>query len=205
MFVQIETLRFTPGRRQEGLDRMTWMHDLMRQHDGFQDALIAKYLGDATHFLVLRTWTDAAAQHAFHAFYMEKHASGRPIGLYSIEENTPWDRYHERDDAGSNHGPFLVKTHRRVPEAAWHDYTAFQQEVEQASFADGGPRHQLRRLKAFDGTDVLNVNRYASRDDFDRFFESSPYFDLTNRWPEGIELVTTQCFEIVGETGPRDS
>jgi hypothetical protein len=129
---------------------------------------------------------------------MRDHAANRPVGLYEIEENLSWECYHEHQQ-GEQPGSFLVKTHRRVPTTTWDAYGPFQQEVETQQIARGGLR-QLRRLKALDTTDVLNVQRYETRENFDRYFESAPHFELIQKGPEGIELVSTQCYEVVSET-----
>jgi heme-degrading monooxygenase HmoA len=194
-----EILRFTPGRRQEGLARLEWMHGLMQAAPGFSEGLIAKYLGDATRFLVLRYWQDPESMKSFHQAFMRDHAANRPKGLYAIEENTPWDCYYERSAIAESHGSFLVKTHWRVPEPVWPAYEGFQAEVETIALSEGGLT-QLRRLKAIDSTDVLNVQRYPGRGDFERYFESSAHARKTEEWPEGIELVSTLCYEVVSST-----
>jgi heme-degrading monooxygenase HmoA len=198
MYAVSEIIRFTPGRRKEGIDRLSWMHRLMQQETGFREAVIAKYLGDATRFLVLRYWQDADSYAGFRAIFARDHAANRPVGLYEIESNQPFDCYYERQEAAGGDACFLVKTHRRVPEAAWEQYLPHQKEVEALTFELGGLA-ELRRLKAPESTDVLNVYRYRSRSDFERYFESSAHFELTTQWPEGIDLVSTQLYEVVSE------
>ena len=48
MFAQNEILVFSPGRKQEGLERLAWIHSLMSPQPGFKEAFVAKYLGDGT-------------------------------------------------------------------------------------------------------------------------------------------------------------
>jgi len=189
-----------PGRKGEALERLAWMHGLM-QAPGFCEALVAKYLGDATRFLVLRYWQDEAAYERFHAAWTSEHAPAnpRPPGLFEIEENIAWRCISERNEAVEGSADFLVKTHRRVPEAVWDDYAAFSAENERSvNFAFGGLAQQ-RKLRATEGTDLLNIFRYASRDDFERYFESAAHQQRTYKWPAGVELVSTQCYDIVSE------
>ena len=200
MLAQIETLRFTPGRRKEGLERLGWMHSLMLEAEGFREALIAKYLGDATRFLVLRYWEDAASYAHFRGGFMRDHAAGRPAGLYEIEESLSCQCISEHNGELEGTANFLVRTHRRVPEAAWDAYVAFSSENERTlNFSFGGLAQQ-RKLKANEGPDVVNVFRYAGRDDFERYFESVAHEQRTHQWPEGVELVSTRCYELVAET-----
>lgn len=201
MFAQTEILRFTPGRRQEALDRLAWMHRLMKDTPGFHNALIAKYLGDATRYLVLRYWQDEESYKTFHTAFTQEHAPQHPRlpGLFEIEESQSWECYYERSMPAERQGSFLLKTHRRVPAEAWDAYTPFQQDVEALTLQLGGLT-QVRRLRSRESTDILNVQRYPSRDDFERYFESAPHLGMTQRWPEGIELISTQCYEVVAET-----
>jgi heme-degrading monooxygenase HmoA len=204
MYAQSEIIRVAPGRKREALDRLAWMHGLMQASPGFCEALVAKYLGDATRFLVLRYWQEEASQKRFHAKWTSEHAPAnpRPPGLFEIEENIAWRCIAERNEPVEGDANFLVKTHRRVPEAVWEEYAAFSAENERAmNFAFGGLAQQ-RKLRAVESTDLINVFRYASRDDFDRYFESAAHERRTHQWPEGVELVSTQCYEVVAEVSP---
>jgi len=165
MYAQSEIIRVAPGRKGEALERLAWMHGLRQESPGFREAQVAKYLGDATRFLVLRYWQDEESFKAFHAAFVRDYAPAnpRPPGLFEIEETIAWQCISERNGPVDGDANFLVKTHRRVPEAVWEAYAAFSAENEQTlNFAFGGLAQQ-RKLRAIDGPDLINVFRYAGR------------------------------------------
>src|SRR5687767_13401062 len=85
MFAQNEILVFTPGRKQEGLERLAWIHSLMAPQPGFKMAFVAKYLGDGTRHTIMRFWEDEAAYQAFRATPDGNYGRNRPEGLYVNE------------------------------------------------------------------------------------------------------------------------
>ena len=78
MYVRNEILVFTPGRGKEGLERLNWIHSLMAPHAGFRDAIVAKYLGDATRHTIMRFWENEEAYDAFRASPDGNYSSNRP-------------------------------------------------------------------------------------------------------------------------------
>lgn len=200
MFAQNEILVFTPGRKQECLDRLAWIHGLMAPNPGFKEAIVAKYLGDGTRHTIMRFWEDEDAYQAFRATPDGNYGRNRPEGLYVNEPViTPLIGLGEM--TGSAEGNFLIKLERAVEPSAWGAFGAHAQGV----MANSGSLPGLAWVGAFKGKDkdaAITVIRMADRAAFDSLIES-PFYASANALPEGVTQVRLECFEIVSEVFPK--
>ena len=201
MFLVNEILVFTPGRGQEGLDRLNWIHSLMAPNPGFKQALVAKYLGGATTHTVLRFWEDEAAYLAFRQTPDGNYGRNRPEGLYVNERVVPqWNSIGEASD--DSQGRFLVKVQRQVPENAWDAFGQYADQVQSALLAVGGVASHSH-FRAKEQSEALAITRFQDRAAFDRFIESSELAETQKSLPEGVGQIDLKCFEIVSEVGPK--
>jgi len=200
MFLLNEILVFTPGRRQEALDRLAWIHGLMASKPGFRRAIVAKYLGDGTKHTVLRVWEDQDAFQRFREGPDGNYGKGRPEGLYTNEKVIPqWESSSESRPAGA--GDFLVKVERQVPAEAMGAYDAYEKRLQQIILGSNG-RAGLWTFRTRDGGESLFLARYPSRADFERLLESADFAAGMQAMPAGVTRGPTQCFEVVSEMLP---
>ena len=201
MFVLNEILVFTPGRGQEGLDRLSWIHSLMAPNPGFQQAIVAKYLGDTSRHTIMRFWDDEAALQKFRETPDGNYGRNRPEGIYYNERVvSPWNSFGEVN--GDASGDFLIKVQREVPEDAWGKFMEQQKGIRDLAAKKGG-LVWARQLRAKDQSVALTVARFRGRADVERIIESPEYGALMKEIPEGVNLVRTECFEIVSDVRPR--
>ncbi len=200
MYLVNEILDFGPGRRQEACDRLAWIHSLMANKPGFQRAIVAKYLGDATRHTVLRIWDDEDAFNAFRSGPDGNYGRGRPEGLYATVPVLPrWLGYDEL--AGSAQGSYLVKVQTHVA-AAEHDlFSQHQAHVKEWMRPMSG-LVSLTQWRSPDGDDFLNILRFSSAADFPGIFENADRVKERSAMPEGVAPSDVQCFEVVSEVLP---
>ena len=173
MFLLNEILNFGMGRRQEALDRLAWIHGLMAPHDGFQRAIVAKYLGNGTRHTILRLWRDEAAFRAFRATPDGSYGKGRPEGLYVNDAVVPqWNSIIEDDHIGA--GPFLVKTQWQVPEDAWDAFNDANHRVETLALTMG--LKGVNEFRAVDRSEGLTLGRFENRAAYEALM------DTPNSW-----------------------
>ena len=201
MYLVNEILVFTPGRRQEGLDRLGWIHSLMAPHAGFIQALVGRYQGDGIRHTVLRFWESADTFQKFHETPDGNYGRNRPEGLYQGESVVPrWESFAEA--AGNVKGNFLVKVQREVPEGAWDAFTTYEKELVAARLALGGVEY-IRQFRATDQSQALTIARLESRDVYERLLDSPDFSKVMLSAPEGVSLVRTEGFEVVSDVGPK--
>ena len=201
MYLVNEILVFTPGRRQEGLDRLGWIHGLMQPNPGFVQALVGRYQGDGFRHTVLRLWESAEAFQKFRETPDGNYGRNRPEGLYTNEPVVPrWESFLEGQ--GNAKGNFLLKVQTEVPEGAWEAFIAQRQELQAAAIASGGVVDD-RNFRATDQSQALAIVRFESRDAYDRFVDSPEFAKVNAKLPEGVRLVRRECFEIVSEVLPK--
>ena len=201
MYVRNEILVFTPGRRGEALERLKWIHSLMTPHAGFIQALVAKYLGDASRHTIMRFWQSEEAYDAFRATPDGSYGSNRPEGIYT-GERVPTPLYIYGEATGTANGDFLVKVQREVPTEAWDGFLAQQKTMnDMASKLPG--LVWARQLSTKDRDRTVVVARFRSRDDFEQMVESPQYGEIIAKIPENVKLERIECFEIVSDVGPK--
>jgi quinol monooxygenase YgiN len=172
----------------------------MANKPGFRKAIVAKYLGDGTRHTVLRCWEDEAAYLAFRAGPDGNYGRGRPEGLYTNDPVVPqWNSLWET--FGLSDGAYLVKQQWQVPDAAWDAFSQQEQAMaELARDASGLCEYQLLRAK--DRDQALAMVRYTDRAAFEALVESPDYAEARKALPDGVQHVSTHCYEIVTEVGP---
>ena len=202
MFAQNEILVFTPGRRQEGLDRLAWIHSLMQTHPGFIEAFVAKYLGDGTRYTILRFWEDEAAYQAFRSSPDGGFGASRPAGLYVNEPViTPLVSYGEyKNDAVS--GNFLVKIQADIEPGAWDAFLAHQK-VMMGNAPNVPGLIWDRQMRGKDVDTIVGSARLSDRQAFEDLLESPGYLQLLADMPAGVMLVRVECFEVISDVGPK--
>jgi len=201
MFLINEVLVFSPGRRQEALGRLAWIHGLMAGHAGFNRAIVAKYLGAATSHTVLRLWQDEAAYRTFRETPDGNYGRGRPEGLYTNERVVPqWNSVIE--GSGAAGGAFLVKVQWELAEDAWKPFLDYEKRT--AETARGHGLVGADTFRAREGNQALTIARFASRDGFESLIDSPELSAARLALPDGAKHVLTQCYEVVSEVGPRE-
>lgn len=199
MFLLNEILVFTRGRRQEALDRLQWIHELMAKQPGFQRAYVAKFLGDAVTHTILRFWQDEESYRAFRESPDGNYGRGRPEGLYMNEKVIPqW--VSTKEAGGAEEGRFLVKTEWQVPENAWDAFNEGERRMEDIEFAFG--LLAVKQFRAKEGSVALTVARFPSRAEFEALLESKEFNEERKRLPEGVQRISSLCYEIVSEVTP---
>ena len=200
MFLLNEILNFGPGRREEALARLQYIHGLMASKAGFQRAIVAKYLGSPTRHTILRVWDDESVFRAFREGPDGNYGRGRPEGLYSNEAVVPeWNSYTEAQ--GSAKGGYLVKVQNQVPESAKAAYRQHQTQLNKMA-QDLGGLVSAWQFQAKEGDDFLTIWRFAGVANFERMFENPQRVQLRAALPEGISQSSTECFEVVSEVLP---
>jgi heme-degrading monooxygenase HmoA len=201
MFAQNEILVFTPGRKQEGLDRLAWIHGLMAPQPGFKEALVAKYLGDASRHTIMRFWEDETVFQAFRATPDGSYGRNRPEGLYVNEPVvTPLVSYGEA--AGSASGDFLIKVQHDLQPGAWDAFLEQQKQMLNMGASMPG-LVWVRQFRGKDKDSAVIVARFSSRDVFESMVESPLYAEGMKSMPEGVATVRLECFEVVKDVAPK--
>jgi len=200
MFLLNEVLVFAPGRRQEALDRLGWIHGLMATKPGFTGAIVAKYLGDGLRHTILRSWESADAYRSFREGPDGNYGRGRPAGLYANETVTP--QWHGvLDWYGASAGRFLVKVQRDVPSTAWEAFSDYQTQLRQFLSTTPGVG-AVQAYRATDRDESLLITRFQDRDCFECLVDSSEFTALAAVVPAGVVRRTMECFEVVGQQAP---
>lgn len=200
MFLLNEILVFTPGRRQEGLDRLTHIHGLMSPKPGFREAIVGRYLGDGIKHTVLRLWEDEAAYLAFRAGPDGNYGRGRPEGLYGNEPVIPqWNSVFEQSTG--ERGNFLFKVQREQPEDGWDAYLHFAGEVA-GLMGELGGMESVSIFRAKDRTESLAIVRFRERADYERMLDNADYAKLLATLPPAPATSPRQCFDVVGDVAP---
>jgi heme-degrading monooxygenase HmoA len=201
MFLLNEMLRFAPGRRQEALDRLAWIHGLMASQPGFRRAIVARYLGDGLKHTVMRMWDDAAAYQRFRAGPDGNYGKSRPPGLYVNDQVVPqWESVVEAQ--GDSEGGHIVKVHQAVPEDGWEAWIEHQKRLHDIRQSAGGLAG-VWTFRALDRSESLSLAHYSDRSDHQRFVDSEDFAKAFVDQPDGVTLLSVQAFDVVSEIAPK--
>ena len=202
MFLINEILNFTPGRRQEALDRLSYIHGLMAPSAGFVQAIVAKYLGDGTKHTVLRFWESEDAYQKFREGPNGNYGRNRPEGLYVNDQVVPqWNGLYEEE--GNAQGNFLVKVQQPVAEDQWDQFTSRNRGIQDVVSNLGGLA-SARHFRAKDRSEALTVVRWQGRENLERLLESPDFAKLVAPMiAAGAKLPSTECYEVVSEVAPK--
>jgi len=200
MFVLNEILNFGIGRRQEAWDRLAWIHSTMAPHDGFIEAIVAKYLGESHRHTIMRFWRDQAAFEAFRATPDGSYGKGRPAGIYEGEKVvTPLNSIADVD--GPAQGNFLVKVQHAVEESAWPAFIEYQMAVKEVGSQIPG-LVWARQCRGRDENAAIAVVRFQDRESWEQLVDDPMFVASTSNLPEGVTVTRTEAFEIVSDVLP---
>ena len=201
MFLLNEILVFSPGRRQEGFDRLSYIHGLMAPSPGFRQAIVARYLGDPQTHTVLRYWDSAEAFQEFRAGPNGNYGRNRPEGLYTNHPVIPqWQSFAECENPPDD-GSLLIKVERPVSAAQWAAYQAYAQ----ATLTLTEKAHGLTSVVAFKAVDQeagISVTRMRSRADLEAFVDNPEYAATRSMLPADIPHASFGVFEVVSVVKP---
>ena len=204
MFLLQEVLRVRNTRQTEAVKRLNWIHGLMKPNLGFVSAVVARYLGNPTDYLILRAWDDKDAYLAFRQTPDgQNYPKDRPEGLYEgLPVGREWQL--EIDSKGSVPGNFLVRSLYRVaPENA-------------GEFIENRRRHDglalkvpgtasLQTLRCLDkdsehSDTFLCLARRTDRDAYNAYLESDESAQYRQGNRRGLySTLSTECYEVVNE------
>jgi heme-degrading monooxygenase HmoA len=206
MFLFQELLKVTQTRQSELIARQHWIHGLMAPHKGFAGATLARFAGNPTDYLVLRTWDSEEDFTNFRAGPDGNYGKNRPEGLF---EGVASGRRYESGilSNGDAQGGFIVRSVYAVPEGRGDEF------VENRKRHDGlalqVPGHvYLRTFQCMDteGDSVgtfLGIVRRTSRDAYNAYLESEQAKAYRAGNVRGLyKTVSTECYEVVDEVGP---
>jgi len=207
MFLVQELMRVRNTRQTEAIKRLNWIHGLMKPQRGFVRAVVGRYLGNPTDYLILRVWQD---RDAFQAFRQtsdgQDYPKSRPEGLYDgLPVGREWNL--EIDSPGSAAGDYLVRSIYRVAPEDADEFIQNRQRHDKLALQVPGTA-SLQTLRCLDqdsehsGT-FLCLARRTDRDAYNTYLESpqSAEYRAGNR--RGLySTISTECYEIVDEVLP---
>src|SRR5581483_4850808 len=127
MFLLQQVLRCGPGRQAEAVSRLHWIHGQMAAHPGARGMVIAKYLGNATDFLILRQWQDRAAYNGFMASPGGQFPRSKPAGIYdSLDIPHNWEEVLHTPGYAS--GSFIWRSRYRIEPERWDEFLRLRRE-----------------------------------------------------------------------------
>ena len=207
MFLLQEILKVRNTRQSEAVKRLNWIHGLMKPQPGFAGAVVARYLGNPTDYLILRMWDTGDAYRAFRQTEDgQNYPKDRPEGLY---EGVPVGREWELkiDSPGSGPSDFLVRSIYRVT-------------AENAGeFIENRRRHDGLALQVPNTAGLLTLQctdkdsehsdtflclaRRSDRDAYNAYLESPQSAEYRSGNRRGLySTVSTECYEVVDEVRP---
>ncbi len=208
MYLRQELLHVTNGRQTEAINRLAWIHSLMKPQPGFVSAWVSRYLGTTVDLMVNRRFDSQAALVQFRTGTEEgrTYTNNRPPGLY---EQPPvgkeWDLV--ADSPGAARGIFLTRTIFRVADGRAGEFTAGRRRHDELALQVPG----VVSLQTFRCTDddaehggtFLCLGRRTSRDAHGFFLESPQAAEYRRARPEGLyQVVLAECYEIADEVLP---
>jgi heme-degrading monooxygenase HmoA len=207
MFLLQEILKVRNTRQSEAVQRLNWIHNLMKPHEGFVRAVVARYLGNPTDYLILRAWESPDAFRAFRQTEDgQNYPKSRPEGLYeAVPVGREWEL--KIDSPGSGPGDFLVRSIYRVtPENAEefienrkrHDGLALQ-----VPNTAGLQTFQCLDQDSEHSDTFLCIARRTDRDAYNAYLESPQSAEYRSGNRRGLySTVSTECYEVVDEVTP---
>lgn len=204
MFLLQEILKVRNTRQTEAVNRLHWIHGLMQKHPGFVRAIVARYLGNPTDYLVLRMWQDADSYRAFRQTEDgQSYPKSRPEGLY---EGVPVGREWELkiDSPGTAEGNYLVRSIYRVPPENVEEFIENRRRHDGLALQVPGTA-SLQTFQCLDkdsehSDTFLCIALRTGRDAYNAYLESpqSAEYRAGNR--RGLySTVSTDCYEVVDE------
>lgn len=204
MYLHLELKQVPHDRLTEAIDRLSRLHALMAQNQGFVEAQTYRYLGSPGQYLVVRTWRDADAHKAYRA---SPEAVAFGVGRSAVMPYVNlvvqhWDEMART--AGEAKGDFLVRTLHKVG-AGSNDAFLESRRRRDALIVKAGGVVDVRTYRPLSGVDdeqaALVLERRTDRVGYDAYLETSASAD----YEAGVAptLYTTElveCYEVVQET-----
>jgi len=207
MFVFQERLKVNPYRQSELVARQHWIHGLMQPNPGFVGAQLARFLGNATDYLVLRAWRDEASMAAFRATEAgANYGKNRPEGLF---DGLSCARRHlsSVETSGSGSGNLIVRRHYAV-DPQHHEAFVRSRERHDAAVAQAPGTVYLHTLRCIDTegdgqNTFLGIARYESRDAYNAYLQSAPLAAYRREESAGLyTILEDELYEVVDEVRP---
>ena len=207
MFLLQEILKVRNTRQSEAVKRLNWIHGLMKPQPGFVRAVVARYMGNPTDYLILRMWDSADAYHAFRQTEGgQNYPKNRPEGLY---EGVPVGREWELkiDSPGSVPGDFLVRSIYRVTPENAEEFIQNRQRHDGLALQVPGTAglwtFQCQDKDSEHSDTFLCLARRTDRDAYNAYLESPQSAEYRSGNRRGLySTVSTECFEVVDEVTP---
>jgi heme-degrading monooxygenase HmoA len=207
MFLFQEFLKVNNRRQSELVQRQNWIHGLMKPNKGFAGADLARYMGNATDYLVLRKWDSEADFLAFRQTPDgQNYPKSRPEGLF---EGLPAGRRYDCviDSKSNAKGGFLVRSTYAVPEGREDEFVANRQRHDGLAQQVPGTVY-LQTFRCLDeegdskGT-FLCIARRTDRDAYNSYLESAQAEEYRKGNVRGLyKTLATELFELVDEVEP---
>ena len=207
MFLLQEILKVRNTRQSEAVKRLNWIHNLMKPHPGFAGAIVARYLGNPTDYLILRMWDSGESYRTFRQTDDgQNYPKSRPEGLYeAVPVGREWEL--KIDSPGSVSGDYLVRSIYRVaPENAQefienrqrHDGLALQ-----VPGTAGLQTYQCQDTDSEHSDTFLCIARRTDRDAYNAYLESPQSAEYRSGNRRGLySTVSTECYDVVDEVRP---
>ena len=204
MYLHLELKQVPHDRLIEAIERLSRLHALMAQNEGFVEAQTYRYLGSPGQYLVVRTWQDAEAHKAYRAS-PEAVAFGVGRSAVMPYKNLVVQHWDElARTAGDGVGDFLVRTLHKVGAGSDDAYLDSRRRRDSLDVKAGGVV-DVRTYRPLSGVDdeagAMVLERRHDRAGYDTYLESPASTDYEASVSPGLyttELV--ECYEVVQET-----
>jgi heme-degrading monooxygenase HmoA len=207
MFLLQEVLRVRNTRQSEAVKRLNWIHGLMKPNPGFVSAIVARYLGNPTDYLILRAWADRDSYLAFRQTPDgQNYPKDRPEGLYEGQPvGREWQL--EIDSKGSGAGDFLVRSLYRVAPENGDEFVENRRRHDGLALRVPGTA-SLQTLRCLDkdsehSDTFLCLARRTDRNAYNAYLESDESAQYRQGNRRGLySTLSTECYEVVDEALP---
>jgi heme-degrading monooxygenase HmoA len=207
MFLVQEILRVRNTRQSEAIKRLNWIHSLMQPQPGFAWALVARYLGNPTDYLILRVFESGDAFRAFRQTEDgQNYSKSRPEGLYEgVPVGRQWDL--RIDSAGSVKGDYLVRSVYGVGPDDAEEFIENRKRHDGLALQVPGTA-SLQTFACLDDTEehkgtFLCIARRTDRDAYNAYLESPQSAEYRQGNRRGLyKTLGTECYEVVDEVFP---
>jgi len=187
--------------------RLTQLHGLMSQAPGFVSAQMWRYLGNATQYLVTRTWGSAAVHAAYRQSDAQKAFAANPaVGLWQNLLVQEWEDVQVAE--GTSSGQFTVRNLYDIGPAGWDGFLAQRRGFDRAALTSGGVQAltTYRRLDRNGDApnEALLLRRWTGRAAYDRYLEHEDRAACVAAAGESAPRpAVTECYELVVEHLPQ--
>jgi heme-degrading monooxygenase HmoA len=204
MILVQELLRVPNNRQSELVERQRWIHGLMQPNPGFVKAQVARFLGNATDYLILRYWN---SREEFEAFRQtpdgQNYPKSKPEGLF---ESLPVGRLWENaiDSPGTGAGNFLVRSLYHANDGRYDEFVENRRRHDGLALQVPGTvgMWMWRCIDDSEHKDSFqNLAFRVDRDAYNAYLESPQAKEYRAGNVRGLyKTQGTECYEVVAET-----